>query len=347
MISDRVLTAVMWAEVSLLLFSLALFFLHGAWLHFATRRDARLTAIGRRALVRLLDAQSVQSLDDVETLRALPWDVQTTVFLEISKNLSGSGSEDLKRIGGLVGILDRARAMCRSRRWTHRLRGARLLAQMEQSDPLVRDLLHDRHPAVRAQAAEWAAAHPIPEVIGDLLALLADPETLSRFAVQDALLRMGREAAGPLASYLETHTGKSAAAGLSVAAAMAEPLFIPAAMRHSRSESAPARAGAALLLGAVGGADVASRLVEMLDDPEADVRAAAAAALGRMRHWPAAPRLAAMLADGAWGPRHCAALALRGIGAPGILLLRRATAGASPVASDIAQLVLDMPAAAR
>ncbi|MEO7648666.1 MAG: HEAT repeat domain-containing protein [Gemmatimonadaceae bacterium] len=347
MIDARVLEIVMWAELSLLAFSVVAFFLHGWWLYLSDKRDARLTAEGRQALVRLLDADGVQSLSDIEILRALPRDVQTTIFLEISKSLSGSGSEDLKRIAALTGIFDRARKMCSSRRWTRRLKGARLLAQMEQSDPLVTKLLRDSHPAVRAQAAEWAAARPIPEVLGDLLDLLADPETLSRFAVQDALLRMGREAAEPLASYLENHSGQAATSGLHLAEAMVEPVFIPAALAHSQEGIPEVRAAAASLLGAVGGTEAAARLVELLDDTDPDVRAAAAFGLGRMRHWPAASRLSGLLMDSSWAPRRAAALALRAIGAPGILLLRRAASSPSQSVSDIAQMVLDMPAAAR
>lgn len=338
---------VMWGEISLLAASVLIFFAHGLWLYFSDKRDARLTGEGRRALVRLLNAEGPQSLSDVETLRALPRDVQATVFLEISKNLTGGGSADLKRIAGLTGIFDRARQMCTSRRWVRRLQGARLLAQMEQSDPLVIKLLHDPHPAVRAQAAEWAAARPSPEVFDDLLSLLADPETLSRFAVQDALLRMGRDATGPLLRYLDTHSGHAAAAGLHLAAVMVEPAFVPAAMSHSREGTPEVRAAAASLLGAAGGAQAAARLLELLDDADPEVRAAAASGLGRMRHWPAGSRLTAMLGDPTWGARRAAALALRAIGGPGVLLLRRAASSPDQRASDIALLVLDMPAAAR
>lgn len=347
MIDQRVLELVTWAELSLLVLSLAVFFVHGLWLYFSDKRDARLTAQGRQALARLLDGEGTQSPADVGILRALPRDLQTTVFLEISKNLTGGGRRELNRIAGLTGIFDRARDMCGSRRWTRRLKGARFLAQMEQSDVIITKLLRDSHPAVRAQAAEWAAAHPVPEVFDELFDLLADPETLSRFAVQDALLRMGRDAVEPLARYLENHSGQAAAAGLRLAAAMVEPVFIPAAISHTRDGLPEVRAAAASLLGAVGGAEAASRLVDLLDDPDPDVRAAAAFALGRMRHWPAGSRLAAVLEDSSWAPRRAAALALRSIGGPGMLLLRRAAASPVQRASDIALLALDMPAAAR
>ena len=204
----------------------------------------------------------------------------------------------------------------------------------------------DPHPAVRAQAAEWAAAHPSVTVISAMLTLLADPATQARFAVQNALLRMGGVVAGPLANFLETHTGRAAEAGLRVAESLAEPSFVPAALRLSRTDDVGIRIAAAKLLGAVGDARGAARLIEMLDDADSSVRAAAAQSLGRMQHWQAASLLAYRLRDSAWRVRRAAGLALRSIGAPGALFLRRAIKGDDAFAADMAQQVLDLPTAA-
>jgi HEAT repeat protein len=73
------------------------------------------------------------------------------------------------------------------------------------------------------------------------------------------------------------------------------------------------------------------------------VRAAAAASLGRLGHWPAATELARMLRDPAWIVRSQSALAMRRLGSPGHLLLRRALDDRDRFASDIARQVLDMP----
>ncbi|MGI9141456.1 MAG: HEAT repeat domain-containing protein [Gemmatimonadaceae bacterium] len=346
MIDEKVLNVVMWSEVFLLVFSVVVFFLHGLWLHLTGKRDARLTSAGRQCLVRLLSPEGTQSPLDTETLRNLPRDIQTTIFLEISRNLAGTGKDQLKRIARETAVFEHARVMCSSRRWTRRLRGARLLAQMDESDPLVKQLLRDRHPAVRAQATEWAAAQPTTAVLDDLLDLLADPDTLSGFAVQDALLRIGRQAVVPLVRYLDNHSGSAAVAGLRIASAMAEPAFIPPAVFHSHADLAPVRVAAAHLLGSVGGVEAAERLATLVEDPDPDVRAAAAAGLGRMSHWPAASRLAGLLNDDHWAPRRAAALALRAIGGPGILLLRRSLTSPSQRVADIAQLALDMPLAA-
>jgi HEAT repeat protein len=106
------------------------------------------------------------------------------------------------------------------------------------------------------------------------------------------------------------------------------------------------RTAAANLLGAIGGPESAARLIELLKDPESLVRAAAAHGLGRMQHWPAAAQLADGLQDSTWRVRRDAGLALRAIGAPGALFLRRALKGSDLFAADMAQQVLDLPAAA-
>ncbi len=335
----------MLAEVGLLLVSVVLFFAHGVWLFFHQRREERLTSEARQRLARLLTRSTVNP-EDVLTLRKLPRRVQVAVFLEIAQNVTGTGKERLRFIAGEISLLNRARRFCRSRRWGRRLRGARLLARMDVSDPLVERLLRDPHPAVRAQAAEWAAAQPSVPVVSEMLNMLADPATLARFAVQDALLRMGTIVVDPLVRFLATHSGEPAESGLRVAEALAGPRFLPAGVRFSSSNDPALRTNAANLLGAIGDVSAASRLIQMLSDSHSDVRAAAARGLGRMRHWQAASDLAKSLCDSAWRVRRESALALRAVGAPGVLLLRRALKGSDAFAADMAQLILDLPSTA-
>lgn len=345
MISSHLLDVVMLTEIGLLGLALSLYLLHGVWLLFNQRRRLVQTERARESMVRLVNSPVVD-LEQIESLRRLPHSVQTTAFLEVARNVSGSGMERLRFMAQQVGVLDHARKLCASRRWTRRLRGARILSQMDVPDPLVLKLLMDRHATIRAQAAEWAAAQPSVPVIAAMLRLLADPATQARFAVQTALLRMGAVAAGPLATFLERNSGSAAEAGLRVAEALAEPRFEQAALRLSRPADVAIRTAAAKLLGAVGGAAPAERLIELLGDEASQVRAAAAQSLGRMRHWQAGSALSERLIDPAWPVRRQAALALRAIGAPGVLFLRRATKGNDRFAADMAQQILDLPAAA-
>jgi hypothetical protein len=345
MVSEGLLNGVMFVEIALLVLAVALFFSHGLWLFLNHRRVLRLTETARESLARLVTRGTV-NVEDIELLRQLRNDVQVTVFLEVSRNLTGTGKERLRFVASEVSLLDRARKLCESRLWTRRLRGARVLSRMDVTDPVVVKLLADPHPAVRAQAAEWAAAQPSVPIISTMLTMLADPETQARFAVQDALLRMGGIVAEPLAAFLETHSGPPAECGLRVAEALAAPAFRPAAVRLSGSDDTAVRIAATNLLGAIGDAPSAERLTELLKDPDPGVRAAATHGLGRMQHWQAASQLAERLRDPAWEVRRQAGLALRSIGAPGALFLRRALSGDDRFAADMAQLVLDLPDAA-
>jgi hypothetical protein len=344
-IPDSIVNAIMIGEASLLLISLLLFFTHGGWFHFHRRSEERRIAAGRERLARLLIASTVEP-DDVEALRALPRRVQIAVFLEIAMSMSGTGKERLRFLADEIGLLGRAKAFCQSRRWGRRLRGARILARLDISDPVVERLLRDPHPAVRAQAAEWGAAQPSLPVVLELLNMLADPATLARFAVQNALFRIGPMVVDPLARYLASHDGDPADAGLKVAEALAGPRFLVSGIRFSTSSDPVLRESAAALLGAIGDASGASRLVQMLSDSSSDVRAAAARGLGRMRYWQAATNLAAGLRDSSWRVRRESGMALRAVGAPGVLLLRRSLKGDDAFAADMAQLVLDLPATA-
>lgn len=345
MVDEAVLDVVMSVEMALLVLAAGVYFSHGLWLFVTQKRTLRQMTTARESLARLLTRGTV-NVEEIDALRRIPRSVQVAAFLEVSRNLTGTGKDRLRFVAGEVSLLDRARKLCESRRWTRRLRGARLLAGMDVSDPIVEKLFSDPHPAVRAQAAEWAAAHPSPTVIRSMLAMLADPATQARFAVQDALLRMGDIVAEPLAAFLETHSGSPAESGLRVAGALAESRFLPAALRLSLAHEPGVRMAAANLLGAIGSAPSAERLTELLKDPESRVRAAAANGLGRMQHWPAASQLAESLRDSTWRVRRDAALALRAIGAPGILFLRRAIKGDDAFAADMAQQILDLPATA-
>jgi len=58
------------------------------------------------------------------------------------------------------GVLRDATRLCASRRWRRRLDGARTFAVLGGGEGVVPALLSDAHPAVRAEAAHWAATHP-------------------------------------------------------------------------------------------------------------------------------------------------------------------------------------------
>jgi HEAT repeat protein len=207
-------------------------------------------------------------------------------------------------------------------------------------------LLADRRIEVRTQAAQWAVDHPTPDNVARLVAMLGDEELLARFTVQDALTRIGRNAAPALAAAIRTARGDALRGALRVARGVPDQAIGAAARERAGDGDARVRAAVAILLGQTGGEEAIAALERMVGDADPTVRAAAVAAIGRLGHWPAASRLAACLRDPDWEVRRQAALALRGMGSVGTLLLRHARRGEDRFAGDMATLALDLPDAA-
>ncbi len=346
MISRELLDKLMYAELAILIASLSMLFSHGVWLFFADRRRERLTTEARRRLSLALSEESVSPLD-ASFFNGLPKGVKTTVFLELARNLAGEKKEQLRGIARASGFITDARRLTRSWFWRNRLRGARILAQIGQPDPVMRTLLRDPNLAVRAQAAEWAALHPTPAIVDELLEALGEPLTEARFAVEDALLQMGAGIVPQLGEFLKLRSGAAAEAGLGLAAAIGDGRLLEAALNHSGAAEPEVKCAAVGLLAAIGGSAASERLGALLDDGDGGVRAAAAAGVGRLKDWVWAPRLGRLLSDPEWRVRRDAAFGLREIGGPGVLLLRRAAGSSDRNAAEIAQLALDVPAGAR
>ena len=344
MIDPALLARVLWVLGAAFLGALLLIFGHGARLAARRRWSAPRLARGRTVLHALMDGAPVPPAT-LRTLRALPVRLQVRLVVELASSVAGTQRARLTRLAEEMGLTESAERLCRSRLWWRRLRGIRLLAAVGAGVDAVPPLLDDPHPVVRAAAAEWAVAHPEPGVLDRLFAHLADPSSLARFSVQDSLLRVGSAASEPLLRHLETRSGEAARPALEVAAGLADVRFLPVAVRLCGDADPAVRACAAELVGAIGGGEGTDLLTALLDDPDAGVRAAAVRALGSLRHWPAAPGIALRLRDSAWVVRREAGLALRAVGSPGLLFLRRALDDADPFAADMARQVMDLPGA--
>lgn len=269
---------------------------------------------------------------------------QVDLFAALATSLDGGQRVTLTTLAGDLRLIARAERRCRSWFWWRRLHACRLLTLVGGGEMTVPALLGDRHPAVRAEAAIWAADHPEPELVLALLQQLTLPADGGRFAIEDSLLRLGRATIEPLVAYLTTHSGREAGPALEVAIGLADPRFMQPALTLCRDPEPQVRALAAMLIGALGGEETVQELLDLLDDPADDVRAAAAEALGHLGYWPAAASLALRLRDRAWQVRRAAGLALRDFGAPGLLYLRRALTDEDPFAADMARQLLDLSA---
>jgi bilin biosynthesis protein len=297
--------------------------------------------------------------------RSLSANLQMQLFTRVGRQISGRQRSLITELAGKTGLYRRAELDCGGRRWPRRLRGMDALTLLGGGAPAAAPLLRDRSPYVRAQAAEWAVEHPSPPVLSALLDLLDDPDPTVRFAGSDAVLRMGPAVVGAIAGRLAQHAdahavhahavhahaehahAEHAHAGtarlLQVAAGIRDPVFIQPASLLSRAEDPVVRSGAVALLGLVGGEEAVARAQETLHDVDPRVRTAAARALGNLAYWPAAPDVGKRLRDPSWDVRREAGLALRAMGAPGQLVLRRATDDEDPFAADMARMTLALP----
>jgi hypothetical protein len=345
-ISTHTVIVLLLIEALLLVVGLGLLLGHGLWDAWRARRIAPRMADARRARSLALEAGGPDMLCAALRVR-LPAAQQIVLLGELAPNLIGSHRRLLTRAAGEVGLLARADALCRSRLWRRRLRGARMFALLGGGARVVPRLLDDSRAEVRAQAAEWASGHPDqPRTIVRLVRMLGDDHTLCRFTVEDSLVRLGHAAVPALALYLRAAQGDPARRALRVATMIADARLLEVGMLRCRDPDGEVRAAAAGLLGALGGDRAAEMLESLVDDPEAGVRAVAAATLGRLRRWAAAPRLAALLGDPSWDVRRAAGQSLRELGGVGTLLLQRTLADPDRFARDMARHVLDLPQSA-
>lgn len=279
-------------------------------------------------------------------LAHLPIQVQARLIAGLTTNMTGDGGARLAELAAAAGVVAEAERLCEHRRAVRRVRGVRVLTQVGAAGTATRALLDDPDTEVRAAAATWAAGHPDEDLGARLVAMLEDERPLCRFAAKDALLRMGHHAVGPLARRLHDPDGRVEDA-LEVAAGLADPALLPAALAAAAHGSTRRRVLAAEACTAIGGADAAAALERMLTDVDPAVRAAAARGLGDLRHWTAAAALATALRDSSWDVRRGAALALRTLGAPGELFLREALTNEDRFAADMARQVLGLPHAGK
>jgi len=327
---------------ALLLSALTLLVVHGTWRAWSDARWRRPTAQARAALAETADRLELTP-ESARALARLPADRRIDLFAELAQSVAGAPRSALAQAAAELGVVERAERWCDSRWWRRRLRGARLLTTVGGGETAVPPLLADQRPEVRAQAAEWAADHPLPDVVATLVRMLDDPLGLARFTVMDSLIRLGAFAVEPLRDAIRAAEDHAAVAALRVGAAIADPRLADVARERLDDPDPAVRAWAVRLTGAIGGDENAAAVRQRLGDGAEEVRAAAAVALGRLGHWPAAPELAARLGDPAWLVRRNAALALRRLGPAGELLLARALRERDPFVRDIARQTLDLP----
>ena len=340
----ELLRAVIAAHVVVALILVATMFGHSAVLDLRARRRQPRIERATAALTRLLVAGGPIE-DAVAATAALPVSAQSEVLGALAGNLRGEQRTPLIQVAERSGLVERARAWTRSRRPTVRLRGVRTLLRIGTPPPDLPSLLTDPWAPVRAEATRLVVAHPDPAAVAELVGRLADPAPEVAFAAKDALVRAGAVAEPAVSTRLSRSdlAPDVRAALLGIAVHVAAPSHGGLLDQHRPDPHPPVRIGVARLAAAIGTREAASALTALLDDGDEQVRAAAVEGLGAVGHWPVTPRIAELLGDPAWVVRQAAGTALRRLGAPGALYLRRALDDPDAFARDMARQVLDLP----
>jgi HEAT repeats len=344
MVPQSLLRWILLLEVFVLA-GLVLFYVgHGVWSSRRERRAKEIIADVRSAF--LSAVVTGQGLDTIASvLEGLPVRLQIRLFLSLSTALTGSQRKHLGDLADRVGITERAARQCLHRNWWTRLNGARLLTSLGSDHPVMSRLLTDPDPLVRAQAAEWAGDDPSGREIPKLLEMLGEPLGVCRFTAQESLLRIGNEAIDPLVEFFGSRPDMTPESALEVVAGIASARLLDVTVPFASDERTEVRAMAARALGAIGAEATLAPLMELLHDPDPRPRAEAAKVLGLLGHWPAGPRLSELLRDRSFQVRQEAGLALKALGPPGELLLRRIADGSDSVASAMAKHALQSPGA--
>jgi HEAT repeat protein len=242
--------------------------------------------------------------------------------------------------------------------------------------PRLRAALGASRPVTRGRAAILVAGLRLPDPVGALEPLLADPDVDVRHAALGGLTRDGSpEAARALVRTLDTGTlpvervverlGRPWAAPVLLEAwdvpavlplrgwiaealgLAGEARALPVLERLLRTGNDDERVRACRAVGRIGGPGALAALLPVLDDPYAPARAQAARALGELGDPEATTALGEGLSDPDWWVRANAGEALRRLGEPGLDVLRAALWGPDRYARDRAAEALCLEATAR
>jgi HEAT repeat protein len=296
-----------------------------------------LQVVAREAIANALSGRELKANETLNSLSRFSERCIVTVVLDLAPSVSGTSRLMLHALGDETGVLERARRGLNRRRWSTRLYSARVLTAFGVESNDLCDLLADRSPEVRAQAAAWVVVTPSEPAIQCLIELLNDPDGLCRFAAKDALIRIGLAGSDALIRALATADEELTKSVLEVAAAIGDERFYEPSSGLIVSSSPETRALAAAVLARTGSPDAGSALVALLDDPCPEVVMAATAGVGKLGFWPGAVDIEPLLNHESWDLRKRAALTLLSLGGPGAVLLRATAPGEGPAAQMAGQ----------
>jgi HEAT repeat protein len=320
------------------------------WLH--RRADARAARL-RQALEPMLAgcAERDATEAEVEWLARLPRGDGRTVLVACLEALPGLAPEAAERVRdalGSSGLGRREVTMLRHRSAARRIEGCRFAGRLGDTGavPLLVERLGDRDPAVRREAIRALGELRAVDAVGDIAETIESIGEWGNLLLVMALIRMGPEAAPPIAALLAGAKSPSMSkALLQVTGRLgvaSDPALIRALAAHPEVE---VRVEAVRVLGCIARSAEASNVcLGAMDDAEWPVRALAAWSLGRVGDERAVPRLARAMGEPAYWVRHHAAEAMAALGERGEAALRRGLEDENPFVRDMAAQVLFMRA---
>jgi len=312
------------------------------WLRWEAFRWEHKIHEARVALIRALETGAVSG-GEPTVVHVLRRRIRMTLLVDLAEHFSGTQLNALTNIARRFHIVRHGEKLCRSGRWSQRILGIRLLTALGEGDDIIPSLFHDPSPIVRSEVVHWAADRPCAAIIEHVLRTLTDADGFCRFAAHNALHRMGAAAVEPLARYLASQTGTALERALVVAASLGHETFADLAEKLVVHNSPSIRKLALDTLASSEGLQSAPLVIDRLNDPASPVRQAALRTLGHLRCWQAAPAMGRLLGDPVWTVRQEAGTALRSLGAPGILVLRRELSHSDRFVADMARHMLGLP----
>ena len=279
-----------------------------------------------------------------EQVVRLPRGELLEVLQSLAVDLDGAARQRLRQLIRTTGLERFIRRRAHSRRWRMRVQAAQLQHLVMHPDFDRSKLLGDKHPFVRARAAESLTPEQTPDHLDQLMKMLSDDSPAVSFAVQRALLQAGAACVPRLLAHL-SEPGADVLQALEVAANLADPRLLEVLDRHASAEDPQVREMAAKALGNGAGTEAASVLHRLVQDDDPAVRTRAIESLARMESLSSVTVVGRCLADSSFQVRRAAGLALEQLGAPGRLTLRRHLSDSDRFARDMARQVLDANAA--
>lgn len=333
----------LWSPVgvaaSVLASLVAIYVLGGALRDVVGRRRQRRIIEAKRIIAKIVLAGDEEAGLAVDELPNIPRRTRLKLLTELVLDFEGDADARVRRLVEVTGLARHITRMARRRNWRYRAQAARLASLIPDVEARGQ-LLHDRHPLVRAHAAENLDRDDVAGHCSTLLTHLDDPNRAVRFAAQQALLAGDSRIVGDLLSYLQNGDHPGTLWALEVAANTPDPRLMPVFRLHAKSHDERRRAIAAEGAGNVPGA--ATDLVrELLSDPDAEVRTAAIGSVGRLHAVELAGLVGERLSDPSWVVRREAGLTLEQLAPTGSMVLRQHLSDPDPYARDMARLVLD------